>query len=65
MSNGFGQTTLAGLVKWSTERAILFEFGDDEFWIPRSVCLDGDAVDVNDTDVTVADWWLEQEGIDG
>lgn len=34
-----------------------------EHWVPRSVCLDGDALAVGDDDLIVADWWLEKEGL--
>lgn len=62
---GFGQTTLSGEVKKTTASAVLFEMsGGTEFWVPRSVCLDGDAADEGDTDLIVADWWLEKEGIE-
>ena len=61
---GFGQTTLSGLVVKTTDAAILFSPDDgEERWIPRRVCLDGDAVEEDDTDIIVADWWLKQEGL--
>jgi hypothetical protein len=63
-STGFGQTTLDGLVLKSTDAAILWQpaEGGEEFWIPRKVCLDGDALEDGDEDIAVADWWLDQEG---
>lgn len=62
-SSGFGQTTLSGRVKVTTDGAILFDPDDrSEFWVPRRVCLDGGSVEEGDTDIVVADWWLKQEG---
>lgn len=62
-SSGFGQTTLSGHVKVTTDGAILFDPDDgSEFWVPRRVCLDGNSVEEGDTDIVVADWWLKQEG---
>lgn len=61
---GFGQTTISGEVKKTTGSAVLFELDSGtEIWVPRSVCLDGDAADEGDTDLAVADWWLEKEGV--
>jgi len=38
-------------------------FGDDKTWVPRSVCADGDHVDVGDSDLEVENWWLRKEGM--
>lgn len=63
MKTGFGQTTLEAVVTRTTEKAVLVEIDGNEIWIPRKVCLDGDALDVGDDDLVVADWWLEQEDL--
>lgn len=65
MKTGFGQTTLSGEVKKTTDGAVLFVTdGGVELWVPRSVCLDGSEIDEGDTDIVVADWWLEKNGVD-
>ena len=61
--NGFGQTTIEVEITRATDAAVLVELDDREVWIPRSVCLEGDALDVGDTDLIVADWFLEKEGL--
>lgn len=61
---GFGQTTMSGEVTKTTDSAVLFVLADDtELWVPRSVCIEGDAIDEGDTDLIIADWWLEKQGI--
>jgi hypothetical protein len=35
----------------------------DEVWIPRSVCIDGDELAEDDTNIEVQAWWIEKEGI--
>lgn len=61
--NGFGQTTIEAEITRATDAAVLVDFGDREVWVPRSVCLEGDALDVGDTDLIVADWYVQQEGL--
>lgn len=61
--NGFGQTTIEAEITRTTNAAVLVDFGDREVWIPRSVCLEGDALEEGDTDLNVADWFLEKEGL--
>jgi len=60
---GFGQSTIEAEIIRTTDAAVLVDLGDREVWIPRSVCLEGDALDVGDTDLIVADWFIEQEGL--
>lgn len=49
----------------TTNKAVLIRLDDmNEVWIPRSVCVDGDDLDEDDTDISVQSWWAEQEGID-
>lgn len=33
-------------------------------WIPRSCCLDGEALEVGSDDLMIASWKAEQEGLD-
>jgi hypothetical protein len=55
-------TTLSGDVIHTTELAILFRDEDqEEFWVPRSCCLDGDEIEKGDTEIAVDDWWLEKQ----
>lgn len=56
-------TTIDAEITRATGKAVLVTIDGDEHWIPRSVCLDGDALDVGDADLIVADWWLEKEGL--
>lgn len=58
------QTDLTGEVVRATSYAVLFrDESGREWWIPRSVCLDGDSLDEGDTDLVVATWFCEKEGI--
>lgn len=59
----FRQTTIHAEITKATAKAVLVVIEGGEHWIPRSVCLDGDALDVGDDDLIVADWWLEKEGL--
>lgn len=60
------QVTLTGeILRPSTHRAILFRCENGaEKWIPRSVCLDGDALSESDTEIVVAAWFCEKENIE-
>lgn len=59
-----GQITLSGEIIRTTDRAVLFrsETGD-ETWIPRSVCPGGEDLEDGDTDILVARWFAEGEGL--
>lgn len=59
----FAQTTVNAEIKRTTDKAVLIEVDGEDHWVPRSVCLDGDALAVGDDDLIVADWWLEKEGL--
>lgn len=64
MTARFAQTTIHAKIRKATDKAVLIVVEDgSEHWVPRSVCLDGDALDVGDDDLIVADWWLEKEGL--
>lgn len=69
-------TIFAGEVVRTTEKAVLFRFPDDNMtlpgvkprgdvdrWIPRACCQDGDALEEGDTDISIAAWFCDQEGI--
>lgn len=59
------QRDLVGEVLRVSPRAVLFRTDTGiETWIPRSVCLDGDTIDVGDTDLVVAEWFCEKEGLE-
>lgn len=58
------RTTVKGEVKRTTRLAVLFKPEDgDELWVPRSVCLDGDEIEDGDTDLVIADWFIDREGL--
>lgn len=59
----FAQTTVECAVRKVTAKAFHVLVEGEERWIPRSVCLDAEAVEEGDTDLIVADWWLEKEGL--
>lgn len=48
-----------------TERAILARHmkSATESWIPRSVCEAGDRLSIGETDIVVAEWFAEKEGL--
>lgn len=57
-----------GEVRSVTAKAVLFiprgPDGDDGYvWVPRSVIVDGDHAEVGDTDLEVASWFVEREGL--
>lgn len=59
-----GQETVSGEVLDTTTEAILFVCDDGtEFWVPRSVCINGDQADEGDTDLIIATWWLKRAGL--
>jgi hypothetical protein len=46
-------------------KAVLVRFDDlREVWIPRSVREDGADLGEGDTDIVVAEWFAEKEGLD-
>lgn len=52
-------------VIFTTTKAVLVRFENlSELWIPRSVCECGSELSEGDTDIVVADWYIEQEGLD-
>lgn len=57
--------TYKGEVLRITDSAVhfLFDVDDAKYWVPRSVCLDGDSVEVGDTDRVIQDWWAKKEGV--
>ena len=58
-------TTLHCEVIRTTEKAVLVQLENgDEHWLPRSECDNGDAIDVGDDAIDVADWLLHNRGIE-
>lgn len=63
---------LNGEVDAVTDKAIHFvynpddddPYGQQEKWIPRSVCEDGENVAVGDEELRIARWFVEKEGMD-
>lgn len=48
----------------TTAKAVLVRFTDGrETWIPRSACEGGDDLEEGDTDIVVANWFIEKEGL--
>ena len=48
-----------------TPRAILLEIDKSKpgVWVPRSVCENGDELDIGDTDICVQRWFAEREDL--
>lgn len=63
MGRTAGQRTIYCEVTMTTDDAVLVDHQDEEFWVPRSVCLDGQSIEEGDSDLVVADWWLRDRGI--
>lgn len=63
MNARFAQTTIHAEIVDATDMAVRILHDGEAHWVPRSVCLEGDALDVGDADVVIADWWLEKEGL--
>lgn len=57
--------TIEGVIIRTTDRAILLrlESNDEEVWIPRSVCINGDVLDEGDTDPDVEEWFVRKENL--
>lgn len=59
-------TSLDGyIVIKCSEMAVLIDNGKDQTWVPRSVIMDGDALDDGATDITVLRWFADREGLEG
>jgi len=48
-------------VSASTEKAILFQFDDEEVWLPKSQILDHSSTDKV---VEIEDWIVEEKGLE-
>ncbi|AUQ95986.1 hypothetical protein PhaeoP66_03244 [Phaeobacter inhibens] len=59
------QVTLAGQITRTTDSAVFWEDEEEQqtAWIPRSVLLDGETLDVGDADIVCAEWFAEKEGL--
>jgi hypothetical protein len=58
-------TLIASVVEATTDRAVLFDFGDGgEVWVPRSVLEDDDFEEGDlDVEVSVALWFARDKGL--
>jgi len=59
--------TVEGVVQSCTPKAIRLHVAsaNESLWIPRSVCNNGANIVVKDEDISVAEWWLEKQGLEG
>lgn len=59
VGQGYGGETFAGEITATTEDKVRFRNEDTGVakWLPRSACLDGDALEVGDTDIVVDKEW--------
>ena len=62
---GSGETALSGKVLRESAKAYLFDHGDGEVWIPKSVVTDmTEDWSIGETiDLFVATWFAEKEGL--
>lgn len=60
------QRTIAGEVTKTFPKSVLVHLPEQDrtLFIPRSVILDGDTLSPGDTDLVVAEWFCEKEGIE-
>ena len=58
------RTTIYYEITKTTDKAVLIVVDGEEQWVPRSVCLDGDSLNVGDEDLVVENWWLRKAGIE-
>ena len=59
-------TTVEGYeVVKCTDGAVCLSKNGADTWVPRSVCMDGDALTEGDTDITVKSWYASRDGLDG
>lgn len=58
---------VSGIVLRASEKAVLLETEERgerrTTWVPRSVIEDGEAVEPFESDIYVASWFCEKEGI--
>lgn len=61
------QVPVDGRVVQATESAVCVRMNDTlrktEIWFPRSVLLDGNHLDINDTDIECAEWFAQTKGL--
>lgn len=58
------RTTIYHEITRTTDKAVLIVVDGEDQWVPRSVCLDGDSLNVGDEDLVVENWWLRKAGIE-
>ena len=54
---------ICGEVIRLTEKAVLYDIDGDETWIPKSVLENPDAINEGDTELYIARWFCDKEGI--
>lgn len=55
-------------IMWSTDKAVLFRFGNKEHWVPRSQIENPDQYQMGNQgsgEVSVQFWFVKQEGLEG
>lgn len=57
------QTRLAIGIAKTAKSAAAPSPSDVATWVPRSVCDDGEAIGVGDTDMSVREWFADKEGL--
>lgn len=59
--------SVEGHIKAYTDEAVLIRpkggTRDDDFWVPRKWCRDGDTLDTGSTDIEIQRWWLVKKGL--
>jgi hypothetical protein len=49
----------------TTDKAILFRFGDNEVWLPKSQIEDPDELNDHGGEVSVQYWLIEEKSLEG
>ena len=55
----------AEIIRTTDDAVCVFIEGEEppDRWIPRSVCEDGDSIEVGDEELYVARWFLDRQGL--
>jgi len=56
---------IRGEVTRTTSAAVMIRHTDSDrdVWVPRSILLDGDALDIGDIDIVCPTWFARREGL--
>ncbi len=59
---------ITGIVTAVTDKAVMLQMddspnADNDVWVPRSVINEGRDVEFEDTDLEVAEWFCDKEGL--